>query len=135
LPAELLDRPRPWIARHHPVDQCCDAAKRMSDAITLHAIAGSAGKWVLIKLLDGSLVDRLGLYPDRVTAEARKTHPAQIAIMIPPGGFRASECEEVIHYHREVYDQIGQRPLEIGYLMPLTRRDRRAQLRAFKRGR
>lgn len=132
---ELLERPRPWIARFHPVDSCCDASKRMSDVMTLHAVAGSAGKFTLIKLLDGSPVDQLGIYGSREEAERHKTHPAQIALLIPPGGIKASECEEILHYHREIYDKAGSRPLQIGYLQPLTRADRRRQLRILAKGR
>jgi hypothetical protein len=131
----LAARPRPWIARCHAVDECCDAAKRMSDVITLHAIAGQAGRFVLIKLLDGTETDRLGLYASREEAEQYKTHPAQITVQVPPGGFTAVECEEVLHYHRDLYDKAGKRPLEIGYLQPLTRRDQRRQIRTFARGR
>jgi len=134
--AELIERPRAWITRHEPshaLDKCCDAARRMSDQVTLHALAGMTGKFVNVKLLDGSLVDQLGIYPDRATAESRKTHPAQISVLVPPGGIRPSECEEILHYHREVYDRAGSRPLEIGYLQPLTRRDQRRQIRAFTR--
>jgi hypothetical protein len=129
---ELLERPRPWIARFHPVDQCCDAAKRMSDVTTLHAVAGMAGRVTLIRLLDGSAVDQIATYDSREEAERWKTHPAQIAIMIPPGGIRPSECEEILHYHREIYDKMGKRPLEVGYLMPLTRRGQRRQLQVLK---
>lgn len=130
--SELLERPRPWIGRHHPVDACCDPAKRMSDVITLHAVAGAAGRVVLIKLLDGSAVDHLATYASREEAEGYKTHPAQVAIVIPPGGVRPSECEEILHYHREVYDALGKRPLEVGYLMPLTRAGQRRQLKILK---
>lgn len=130
---ELLERPRPWIARFHPVDRCCDASRRMSDAITLHAIADvAAGRYVLIRLLDGSETDPFATYASREEAERFKTHPAQVALIIAPGGIRAPECEEILHYHREVYDALGARPLEVGYLMPLTRRDARRQLRVLK---
>lgn len=130
---ELLERPRAWIARHHPVDAgCCDAAKRMSDVITLHAVAGMGGRVTLIRLLDGSAVDQLATYDSREEAEKYKTHPAQVAIVIPPGGIRAPEAEEILHYHREIYDALGKRPLEIGYLMPLTRAGQRRMLRNLK---
>jgi hypothetical protein len=131
----LAARPRPWIERYHTLDDCCDAAKRMSDVITLHAVAGQAGRFVLIRLLDGSETDRLGIYSSREEAEQYKTHPAQIAILIPPGGFPAVQCEEVLHYHRDLYDKAGARPLEVGYLQPLTRRDQRRQIRILARGR
>ena len=131
----LAARPRPWIARYHAVDQCCDAAKRMSDVITLHAVAGQAGRFVLIKLLDGSEVGHLNLYGSREEAEQHKTHPAQIAVLVPPGGHGATHCEEVLHYHRDLYDKAGKRPLEIGYLQPLTRRDQRRQIRILAKGR
>jgi hypothetical protein len=132
---DLASRPRPWISRYHPVDDCCDAAKRMSDAITLHAVAGQAGRFVLIRLLDGSEVDRLGLYASREEAEQYKTHPAQVAILIPPGGHAAAACEEVLHYHRDIYDRLGKRPLEVGYLQPLTRRDQRRMMTILAKGR
>lgn len=131
----LATRPRPWIAQYHAIDECCDAAKRMSDVITLHAVAGQAGRFVLIRLLDGSETDRLGIYASREEAEGYKTHPAQIAVLIPPAGYSAVECEEVLHYHRDLYDKAGKRPLEIGYLQPLTRRDQRRQIRILARGR
>lgn len=132
---ELLDRPRPWIARYHPVDRCCDEARRMADVLTLHAVAGMAGRFTLVKLLDGSAVDQIATYGSREEAERYKNHPAQIAVLIPPGGLAAAECEEVLHYHRDLYDKLGSRPLEVGYIMPLTRRDQRRQLRILARGR
>lgn len=107
----------------------------MADAITLHAIAGSAGRFTIIKLLDGSEVDRIAAYTSREEAERFKTHPAQVALLIPPGGMRAPEAEEVLHYHREMYEALGSRPFEVGYLMPNTRRDQRRQIRVLKRGR
>lgn len=130
---ELIDRPRPWIARHHPVDKCCDPSRRMADIITLHAVAGQAGRFALIKLLDGSEVQRT-TFPTRGEAERFKTHPAQIVIQVPPAGMRPSEAEEVLHYHREIYDKLGGRPLELPHLMPLTRADMARQIAAFKRG-
>lgn len=130
---ELADRPRAWISRHHQVDKCCDAARRMADTVTLHAVAGQAGRFTLIKLLDGSEVQRT-TFPTRGEAERFKTHPAQVIILIPPAGMRPSEAEEVLHYHREVYDQLGGRPLELPHVMPLTRADMVRQIAAFKRG-
>lgn len=129
---EVMERPRQWIVRYHPVDQCCDAAKRISDATILHSIGGSTGKFILIRLLDGTQVDQFGIYDSREQAEPRKTHPAQIAIQVPPGGIRPPECEEILHYHREVYDQVGKRPFEVGYLQPLTRGDQRRQIKVLK---
>jgi hypothetical protein len=132
---DLIERPRAWIGRFHSTDECCDAAKRMSDATTLHSVAGFAGKFIIIRLIDGEQVDRLGLYSTREEAEPRKTHPAQIVVQVPPGGIRAAECEEILHYHREVYDKVGSRPFEVGYMQPLTRRDQRRQIRVLQKGR
>jgi hypothetical protein len=132
---ELIERPRSWIQRFHPTDACCDAARRLSDVVTLHAIAGSGGRVVLIRLLDGDAVDRFGIYASREEAERFKTHPAQVAIVIPPGGVTAPDAEEILHYHREVYDRIGKRPLEVGYLMPLTREGQRRQLNSLLKAR
>lgn len=128
---ELLERPRPHIARYHPIDGCCDAAKRMADNITLHAIAGSAGRWCLVGLADGSGIGTV--YASRDDAEGHKTHPAQIALTIPPGGMKAAEAEEVLHYWRDLYDHAGRRPLEMPNLtMPLDLPSRDASIRVLK---
>lgn len=105
----------------------------MADAITLHSIAGQAGRFALIKLIDGSEVQHT-TFAYRHEAERYKTHPAQIVLLIHPGGMRPSEAEEVLHYHREVYDQLGGRPLELPLVMPLTRADQARQIRVLKRG-
>lgn len=104
----------------------------MADEISLHAIAGHAGRWCVIRLIDGSS-DHVA-YDSREAAEAHKTHPAQVGLMIPPGGMNGTQAEEVLHYHRELYDKLGGRPLELGLLMPLTRADQRRQIRALQRG-
>ena len=130
---DLLDRPRPWIGRHHSTSACCDASKRIADAVTLHAIAGTAGRFCLIRLLDGTEVQPGVTFDSRADAERHKTHPAQIILTVPPGGMRPSEAEEVLHYHREVYDQLGARPLELPLVQPLTRADQARQIRALRR--
>lgn len=129
------ERPREWISRFHPVSSCCDPSRRMSDAVTLHALAGNAGRFALLKLIDGNEVQPGVIFDDRAGAERRKTHPAQIVMAIPPGGLRAPEAEEVLHYHRELYDQLGGRPLELPLLQPLTRADQARQIHALRKAR
>lgn len=131
---ELAERPRPWIAKYHPVDKCCDESRRMADIVELHRIAGSAGRWCLIRLIDGSS-DNV-VYDTRTDVEIHKTHPAQIAIQVPPSGMRAAEAEEVLHYHRDIYDQLGKSPLEQPNLIqPLLHGDQRRQIQVLRRRR
>lgn len=125
----MPETPRPWIARFHETSRCCDASRRLADAVSLHAIAGSAGRYLIIRLIDGGSDG--AVYDDRAAAEAHKTHPAQIGLMIPPGGMNGREAEEVLHYHRELYDRLGGRVLQLPHLMPLTRAGQRRQIRAF----
>lgn len=131
--ADLLERPRPFISRYHAVDQCCDASKRMADQVTLHALAGGTGRFCLIRLVDGSSDDTV--YDSREAVESHKTHPAQIPVLIPPGGMRAAEAEEVLHYFRDLYEKVGKRSLEIPHSMPLLLPERAASIRALRKAR
>lgn len=101
----------------------------MSDVITLHAIAGNAGQWCHIRLRDGGSDNTV--YDRREAAFAHAKAPA-FTVQVPPGGVSAAEAEEVLHYHRELFDTLGARPLELPLLMPLTRADQRRQIAALR---
>ena len=83
-----------------------DAAKRMSDVVTLHWIADPAGnvrRWVAIRLSDGSSDDTV--YDTVARAAQAQLHYKQCAyVRIPTGGIGPKECEVILAYHRKVYD-------------------------------
>lgn len=83
--------------------KCGDAARRLSDEITLHAIAGSAGKWAAIKLADGSS-DRTA-YDSRSSAVSHQSRPEYCTfVLIPPGGMTVKEADVLLSFWRQVYD-------------------------------
>lgn len=83
-----------------------DAAKRMSDEITLHALAdpaGNRGRIIAVRLSDGGS-DGV-LYPDVQTAAENQLHYRQCAyVPLSAGGMNAREADVVLAYHRRAYD-------------------------------
>jgi hypothetical protein len=105
----------------------------MAEVVSLHAIAGAAGQWCAIRLADGSS-DKTA-YPSRPAAYSHNWSRPHFTILVPPGGMTAREAEEVLHYHRELHEKLGNRAAELPVLMPLTRPDRRRQIQALAKGR
>lgn len=105
----------------------------MADQVSLHAIAGAGGQWCAIRLADGSS-DGIP-YPDRASAYCHNLMRPSFTILIPPSGMRAAEAEEVLHYHRQLHEQLGARAAELPTVMPLTLSDRAAQIKALRKGR
>jgi len=112
--------------------KCGDAAKRLSDDITLHTIAGSAGKWAAITLADGSS-DRTA-YPSRSEAIRHQTSPEYCTfVLIPPGGMTVREADVLLDFWRQAYDA-GFRaidPRDDMPSMPLRASEAREQIRLF----
>lgn len=83
-----------------------DAAKRMSDVVTLHFLAdprGNLRRWVAIRLSDGGS-DNV-VYDSVADAAWAQLHYRQCAyVRIPTGGIGPNECEVILAYHRKVYD-------------------------------
>lgn len=83
-----------------------DAAKRMSDILTLHWHAdpkGNRGRWAAIRLSDGGS-DNV-LYDNVADAAWHQLHYRQCAyVRIYTGGTGPKECEVILAYHRKVYD-------------------------------
>lgn len=113
-----------------------DAAKRCSEIITLAAIAGDAGKFMAIRLADGSS-DR-AVYDTREDAIRHQLHPEHCTyILVPPGGMPEWDAEAVLDYWRKLHDR-GVRdddPSCLLPVMPLTRRDQARQIRVLSKGR
>lgn len=112
--------------------RCGDAAQRMADEITLHDLAGNAGKWAAIRLADGGS-DHVA-YDSRSDAVRHQTSPEYCTfILIPPGGMQLREADAVLHFWRQVYDA-GYRaidPRDDIPSMPLTAPEQREQIRLF----
>jgi hypothetical protein len=105
----------------------------MADTVTLHAIAGSAGKWCAIRLQDGTSDNTA--YDSRSEALSHQFHPEHTTyLLIPPGGMSLDEADRVLAFWRQVHDA-GFRavdPVDDFPSMPLTAQDARRQIRLFK---
>lgn len=113
--------------------KCGDAARRMADEITLHAIAGSAGKWAAVRLQDGGS-DHTA-YSARSDAIRHQLSPEYCTyILIPPDGMQLRSADRVLHFWRQIYDA-GYRavdPRDDIPSMPLTAPEARKQIQLFK---
>lgn len=75
----------------------------MADAITLHAVAGSAGKWAVITLQDGRPRDMVA-YETRAEAvmSTRWNRDYYVYILIAPDGMQPKEAEAFLKYARSI---------------------------------
>ena len=109
-----------------------DEDKRCSDIVTMHAIAGSVGKWVAIRLADGGS-DNV-VYDTRADAVRHQHHEQLCAyVKVPPGGMQPKEANVFLGYHRKLYDA-GFRlpdPEFVPPMMPLTAKDKARQIRVL----
>lgn len=112
--------------------KCGDAARRLSDEITLHAIAGSAGKWAAITLADGSS-DHTP-YDTRSDAVSHQISPEYCTfVLIPPDGMTVKEADVLLDFWRQCHDA-GFRavdPRDDIPSMPLRPEEAREQIRLF----
>ncbi len=113
-----------------------DAARRCSDALSLAAVAGAVGMWVAVRLEDGRTDGNV--YDSR---EAAIRHQRGLSAFVPaqvaPGGMQPYEAEAFLDYWRKLH-AANVRDDDPGLLlpmMPLTRRDRRRQIRVLAKGR
>jgi hypothetical protein len=80
-----------------------DAGKRASEIVTMHAIAGGAGKWVALRLSDGGS-DNV-LYDSRTDAIRHQFYEEYCAyVMVAPGGMSSREGTEWLAFNRSLYD-------------------------------
>jgi hypothetical protein len=110
--------------------KCGDAARRMSSAVTLAAMNGGAGRWLAVKLQDGSS-DHV-LYDSRSAAMAHQLSPEYaLYLLIPPDGMTTGQADRVLGFWRDVYDAGGRAtdPRDDYPSMPLTRPDGLRQIR------
>lgn len=80
-----------------------DAARRCSDVIRTHIVAGMAGKWAAIRLSDGGS-DGVA-YDTRADAIRHQLHETLCAyVRIPPDDMPPEHAERFLAFHRRVYD-------------------------------
>jgi hypothetical protein len=80
-----------------------DAGKRASEIVTMHAIAGSAGKWVALRLIDGGSDN--AVYDTRADAIRHQFYEEYCAyVMVQPCGMTAREASEWLKFNRSLYD-------------------------------
>lgn len=91
------------MADSHTRNRYSDAARRCSDAIRLHIVAGNAGKWAAIRLSDGGS-DEVA-YDTRADAVRHQLHEQQCAyVAIPVDDMSPAAAERYLAMHRELYD-------------------------------
>lgn len=93
-----------------PLGVYSDAARRMSDALTLAVLAGHTGKWIAIRLSDGG---QSGTVYDRGYEAARdQLHPKQCYYHhLGLDGMTPRACEVLLRMARLKYDNHRYDPL------------------------
>jgi hypothetical protein len=116
-----------------------DDARRMADAITLHAVAGNGGKWAVITLADGRPRD-LVAYDTREDAvrSTRWNRDYFVYILIQPDGMQPKEAEAFLSYARQLHDAGFRLPdpadtIQPDITMPLLAQDRKRQIKLLTR--
>lgn len=84
-----------------------DDARRMADAMTLHSIAGSAGRWASFWLGTGHEVHRHAAYATRIEAVrfARWDRDRVVYLEITPDGMEPKEAQAFLNYARFLHAQ------------------------------
>lgn len=94
-----------------------DAARRISDTMTLHIVAdreGNHGKWFACRLSDGT-TDGV-LYDTCNDAADAQLHYKQCAyFQVNRGGMSYREASVMLNYYRKVYDAGNLPPALVGY--------------------
>lgn len=116
-----------------------DAAKRISEAMTLHTLAGSAGKWASFRMSDGREVQAHTAYDSHYDAlrHARWDRDTTVYLEITPDGIPPHEAQGLLQYARALHDAGFRIPApEFSYdpTMPLLRADRVRTIRHLASG-
>jgi len=111
-----------------------DAAKRMADAMTLHALAGSGGQWASFYISTGREVIANTAYATRIEAVkfAKWDRDRVVYLEIVPGGMEAREAGAFLQWARFLHSQGWRLPdpeFDFDGGMPDTRADRLAMAR------
>jgi hypothetical protein len=85
------------------IDPNEDAARRCSDVIRTHVVAGSIGRWAAIRLSDGGS-DGIP-YDTRAEAVRHQLHETQCAyVQIPYDDMSPRAAGVFLRFHRDAYD-------------------------------
>lgn len=104
-----------------------DDAKRCSDTVNMHAVAGSWGKWAAIRLHDGGSDGNV--YDSRDEAIRHQIHEQYCAyLVVPPDGMTPKAAHAYLGFVRQAHDA-GWRLTDPQQIHPLTREDFRAKMR------
>jgi hypothetical protein len=111
-----------------------DASKRMAEAMTMHALAGSAGQWVAFKLADGTSPDRNTAYETRIECVKHQKWDRDniVYLEVVPGGMEPREAGAFLQWARCLHSQGWRLPdpdFDFDGGMPDTRADRLAMAR------
>lgn len=84
-----------------------DDARRIADAMTLHSIAGNAGRWASFRMSDGREVNTHAAYATRVEAVAfaRWDRDTTVYLEISPDGMQPKEAQAFLDYARFLHSQ------------------------------
>lgn len=83
-----------------------DEAKRISEAMTLHTLAGSAGKWASFRMSDGREVQPGTAYDSHYDAmrHAKWDRDTTVYIEITPDGVPPHEAQGALDFARNLHD-------------------------------
>ena len=120
-----------------------DAAKRIAHAVSLHAYAGNAGRWCAFRLTDGTSADFNTVYDsyDDAVRGMRWDRDRFVYLLVSPDGMDPRAAEAFLGYARALHDKGYRLPAPDDSIfshatvpvMPLTKTDQRAQIRALTR--
>lgn len=116
-----------------------DAARRIADEMTLHALAGKAGYWCAFRLADGQPVDRGTCYERRTDAvkAAKWDRDTTIYLEVQPVGMDPREAQACLNFARSLHDagfRIPAPDFEYSPSMPLLVADRVKTIRHLASG-
>lgn len=84
-----------------------DAAKRISDAMILHYLAGRTGEWVAFRLADGTTPDRHTTYATRVECVRFQKWDRDnfVYLQVEPPGMSPKEAGAYLQWARFLHSQ------------------------------
>lgn len=84
-----------------------DDAKRIADAMTLHSIAGNAGRWASFRMSDGREVHAHTAYATRREAVrfANWDRDTTVYLEIAPDGMQPKEAQAFLNFARFLHSQ------------------------------
>lgn len=108
-----------------------EAAKRMADIVSMHAVVGHYGKWAAFALADGRSDTTAYDTRDEAIRHQHHNEDRYTFILIPPSGMTAKEGKEVLSFWRAIRDA-GYKAADPQIAMPHSRRDRARQVHAIR---